>query len=72
MLEDYIIDRALKAYYRHNIGNMEQPAMSASSVVAIEGIPHVVLRNAHRTLAVYRLGATNLQRLDDVPAVLVA
>ncbi len=67
------VDRAFAAYFRVGgaLALPDQPSGGLSGAQEHDGLEYVVLRNAHRTLAVYRVlpnGA--LKRLKRWPAEL--
>lgn len=51
--------RAFSAYFANRGGfeeaSLDQPAMALSEIVVNHGRSYAVLRNSHRTLAVYRI-----------------
>jgi hypothetical protein len=54
MALDPLVQRAIAAYYRAE-DIPDQPSATTSDVVTYQDRTYVVLRNRHRTLAVYRV-----------------
>lgn len=68
--EDELLRRAVAAYVRSGDGELvDQPAPARSGIAEHDGKEYLVLRNARRTLAVYRVRAYDgvLKRLRRWP-----